>query len=615
MCGIAGFAGMKNGLTPSQLMAMRDTLTHRGPDDAGLQVWRGDGQLAAPDEAGTQGLAHRRLSIIDLSAAGHQPMSNEDGTVWIAYNGEFYNFADYRAELAAHGHRFASKTDTEIILHLYEEYGIEGTLQRINGMFAFAIWDAPRQRLILARDRFGKKPLYYAPQAGGGILFASEQKALWATGRVSRTDLDEVGFDQTLSFGASLVDRTMHRDIRQVPAAHFAVWEDGRLDVRKYWSLPLCSEPVRERSLDDAADELEALLEDAIRIRLTADVPVGLFLSGGIDSSLVAAVTARKVKRSFMAYTVGFTAKEYDESAHARAVADQLGLPIEVSIEGGDSFDSFEKIAAAFDQPFGDNSAYSTYVVSRAARRGVTVALTGDGGDELFGGYYAYSVSQYLWGTASWKMNLPAAWVLRQRLRGFRSGFLNLHAVFGIRYKLALYRSPLHALRVHRASERSRLEQFEEVATRPHLDQMQYSDERMLADSILQKVDRMSMLTSLECRSPLLDHRIATFAASLPLSLRMDATGRGKILLRHLLARYLPEAMINRPKQGFCTPWEHWCSGDFAETLRQRWQASPPAFMKPTAADIAFPRDGSGSPYRMWCAFTHVVHAELARKG
>ena len=598
-------------MTPRALAAVRDTLRHRGPDSAGLIAWLPDGSVAQDDQPAMHGLGHRRLSIIDLSPAGQQPMANENRSVWLTYNGEFYNFAEYREDLERRGHVFSSHSDTETIIHLYEEFGIDETVRKMNGMFAFAIWDAPRRRLVLARDRFGKKPLFYVLTPDGGIVFASEAKALVASGFVNKTDLDAVAFDETLSFGTPLGERSIFSEIHQIPAAHYAVWENGRLEIRRYWSLPLRDKPVIDRPLDDLADELDELLTDSIRLRLISDVPVGLFLSGGIDSSLIAAIIAKKIGRPLQAFTVGFSESGYDESRFAKEVAEYLGLPIVISEESGLEKTVFDDVAKLFYQPFGDASAYSSYMVARLARREVTVALTGDGGDELFGGYHAYSLARYIWGgDATYKMDVPAGWARRLRLRGFKSGFLSLHSVFGLRTKCTMYRNPLQAVMLHLRGQAERGAPFSDVEGRAMLDQMQYLDQTILTDSILRKVDRTSMAVGLECRCPLLDYRIAEFAATLTPEVRMGPDGVGKLILRHLLRRYLPEKFTTRSKQGFCTPWEFWCKGDYAAQLRARWRACPPPLLRAGAAEIVFPSDGSGSAYRMWTAFTHLVFAE-----
>lgn len=620
MCGIAGFVGCADGVAPGVLLRMREAVLHRGPDAGGLVLWGADGRETVDAEPGVAGLAHRRLSIIDLSPAGAQPMFNEDRSLAIAYNGEFYNFGDYRAELEAASHRFASRSDTETILHLYEQHGAEETFRRINGMFALALWDAPRRRLVLARDHVGKKPLFYVHRPDGSLWFASEIKALIAAGVVNTERLDPLGLDQCLTFGSGLGETTVYADVRQLPAGAFAVWENGRLHINRYTprSPFLDREALREADLDALADELEALLVDAIRLRLIADVPVGLFLSGGIDSSLVAALVAKKLKVPLRAYTIAFGHSDYDESRYAKAVADHLELPFTVFEARGDMYPEFARVALQFDQPFGDASALPTYLVAREARREVTVALTGDGGDELFAGYYAQLLGLRIWGGAEGLLpegrgDLPARWYWSQRLRGFDRGYLNVMSVFGARFKSAMYESRWHALRQHRETVETRRRLFDEVAHRHPLERMQHVDWVILADTILRKVDTTSMAVALECRCPLLDHRVASFAAHLPLQAKLEG-GRGKRLLRHLLARHLPRELFERPKQGFCSPWEHWSKGDFARSLQQRWRSECPPGFRPDAAARVFPAEELGSSYRMWCAYT-LLEFDRQRRG
>ena len=398
MCGIVGYAGVKNGWPAETLRRMRDTLTHRGPDGAGEIRWREDGSPAPADEPAGFGLAHRRLSIIDLSAAGAQPMSNEDGSVWITCNGEFYNFQDFRRELEDKGHRFRSHCDTETILHLYEEYGLAGTLGRMNGMFAFGLWDARRRELVLVRDRLGKKPLYYAHLPDGSLLFASEIKALFASGAVDRDRWDGTALEQIWALGYTAGERTLYAQIRKLPPAHQLVWKEGRVTIRPYWDCVFGREVFENRTMADLADEMEALLIDATRIRLIADVPVGVFLSGGVDSSLVTALAVKAIGKPVQSYTLGFPQAAYDEAPFAEKVAAALGIENHRLFPGEDVFKDAEAIARQYDEPFGDSSAVPTWLVSKLARKNLTVALTGDGGDETFAGYDFLRQAVRIWG-------------------------------------------------------------------------------------------------------------------------------------------------------------------------------------------------------------------------
>ena len=596
---------------------MRDRLAHRGPDGHGLILLDEQGRKTDDAAPARCGLAHRRLSIIDLTEAGAQPMANEDGTVWITYNGEFYNFQDYRRELEERGHVFRSHCDTETILHLYEEYGIEEALRRMNGMWGFGLYDGPRRRLILARDRVGKKPLYYA-EVGGGLIFASEMKALYASGLIDFSQLDDEAIADSLRVGTPLGPRTMFRQIKLLPPGHYAVWENGRLEVRRYYVHPMERLEPEDRPIDDMADELEALLEDAIRIRFIADVPVGLFLSGGIDSSLVAALTKRRLKRDVHAYCISFEEKAYDESEHARRVAEHLQLPFHVMPASTVGPDVYESIARHIDQPIGDASLVPTYLVSRCAREaGVKAILTGDGGDELFAGYDAYRSGLRFWGGPEDRMGVQdrtafeRLWERRIAAKGIERGYVALQNQFSMRHRFKLYRSPWRAWRDGRAADRRREANFARVRHRPPLDRMQYSDmNSLMVDVVLRKVDLMSMANGIECRSPLLDYRVMEFAARLPPSQKLVAGQRGKVLLRHLLARYVPPALFDRPKMGFCMPWETVCTGAFAESLKARWRELDAPPLRRDAGDWLFDEGGVGGMYRKWAAYTQLVFFE-----
>ena len=563
MCGIAGFCGSKRWLTPRVLEGMRDTLTHRGPDDRGLVAWDERGNPVKDEEPAAVGLGHRRLSIIDLSADGRQPLASEDGRYTLVYNGEFYNFEDFVPDLVRKGHQFTSRTDGEVIVHLLEEQGIERTLANMNGMFAFAIWDRSSQTMILARDRLGKKPLYYALQADGSLLFASEMKALLASDKVDRGKVDEAALVQSWQFGYTVGERTFFRDIRRLLPGHYAVWKDGRLDVRAYWDCPFGVAVNDRANLDDLADELETLIVDAVRIRLKADVPVGLFLSGGIDSSLIAALTARVIRRPLAAFTISFDQHGYDEAPWAAAVAKHLDLDHRVLPVTESLSPSFSSIARQFDEPFGDSSAIPTFFVSKLARKHVTVALGGDGGDELFGGYESYAEGLGWWGNAEQKKmfhksrrGLGRLWDWKQRLTPPARRLSVWQCATGIVDSWRLLSPAVRAGVGRRGIYGDRERWYPAVEQSDLLSQMQYVDlKTYLPDDILVKVDRMSMANSLECRSPLLDYRVVEFAARLPHAAKISGDGRRKVILRKILSRYLPDSLVDPPKKGFSIPW------------------------------------------------------------
>ncbi len=617
MCGVVGYIDIRGGLPRATFERMRDALTHRGPDGYGLTLFDESGRRTNDELRAHSGLAHRRLSIIDLTEAGAQPMANEDGTVWITYNGEFYNFQEYRKELEQRGHVFRSHCDTETILHLYEEHGIAETLRRMNGMWGLGLFDGTHRRLVLARDRVGKKPLYYA-EVNGGLLFASEMKALYASGLMDLHQFDEEGIADSLRVGTPLGPRTMFKQIKLLPPGHYAVWENRQLKVHRYYVHPMERIEPEERPLDELADELEALLEDAIRIRLIADVPVGLFLSGGIDSSLVAALTKRRLHRDVDAYCISFAEKAYDESAHARQVAEHLDLPFHVMSASAVGPETYEQIAFHIDQPIGDASLVPTYLVSRCAREaGVKAILTGDGGDELFAGYDTYRSGLRFWGSDDeWSVvrdRTVAEWLWEKRIAamGLERGYVALQNQFSMRHRFKIYRSAWRAWRDGRLADRRRAANFDRVRNRPALDRMQYSDmNSLMVDVVLRKVDLMSMANSVECRSPLLDYRILEFAARLPGSSKMVPHSRGKVLLRRLLSRYVPPALFERPKMGFCMPWETICSGPYAESLKARWRKLQVPHLRNDAGDWLFDETGIGGMYRKWEAFAQLVFFE-----
>lgn len=612
MCGIAGFVDKRPAIDKQKLLAMRDALAHRGPDDAGIQLWPADDRGEAFGKWRV-GLTHRRLSIIDLSAAGHQPMSNEDGSVWITYNGEFYNYIEYKDQLKSR-HRFQSNTDTETILHLYEEYGLQETLKRINGMFAFAIWDNHEKKLLMARDRLGKKPLYYMHQEDGSLVFASEIKAFEAAGLLDRDALDLEALHQFWMYGYVAGSGTVYSSVKKLPPGHCAIWENGNLIVREYWDCPFDPSP-RPRALANLVDELEALLCDAIRLRLISDVPVGLFLSGGIDSSLICALTAEVAGTDIRTFTIEFANADFNEAPYAAAVSRQLGLSNTRLPVTDDLRFHFESIVRHFDEPFGDSSAIPTFYVSKLAREHVTVALTGDGGDELFAGYDHYAKGLRLWGNIRQRLlflskthpfetivDLPLMWLSTANrlpdLEKIVSGKVQ-RKVLSHRAWSGISKDSAYRLRRQWLSR---------VKNCDLLSRMQYLHVKgYLPEDILVKVDRMSMAHGLECRCPFLDHRIVEFASRLPYEAKIDRSGRQKRLLRALLQRYVPKNLIDRPKAGFRVPWADWCREDLGDELRQRWLSLTSPYFNADAADILFPQDKLGWTSRQWNAFSTLA--------
>ena len=568
MCGIAGKFNFdpNRSIDRERLTAMTSVIAHRGPDADGFYVGAGIG------------LGHRRLSIIDLST-GDQPLANEDRTIWVIFNGEIYNFADVRIELEAHGHRFRTHSDTEVIVHAYEQWG-DRAVDRFRGMFAFALWDEPKRRLLLVRDRLGVKPLYYSPTPAG-VTFGSEIKALLEDPDVPRGwSADALDAYLTLQYVPS--PSTMYRGVLKLPAAHLLVAERGTVTVRRYWDLQFTGDgdPARE---EEYLDRLDALVTESVRLRLVSDVPLGAFLSGGIDSSAVVASMAETCGADRVITTsVGFDEGGFNELEHARTVARHLGVTQHEEIVRPEITDLLPALAWHLDEPFADSSAVPTYYVSKAARRHVTVALSGDGGDELWAGYARHRVEQWELTARQW---LGAA---GGRIAGRLAGRLPL-AVKGMRSIRHLGLSPAdacaqkHAYGLFEQDVRGSLysrdfahevrhadpfagfrDAYNDCDSRDPLDRALYVDVRTyLVDDILTKVDKMSMAVSLESREPLLDHKLLEFAASVPASLKLK-NGQGKYLLRRLLERRVPKSIVDRPKQGFSAPIGEWLRGPLA---------------------------------------------------
>jgi asparagine synthase (glutamine-hydrolysing) len=562
MCGIAGIIGAERSYVAdaADLHAMCETITHRGPDDEGIYV---NGRVA---------LGMRRLSIVDL-CTGHQPIHNEDSTIWVVFNGEIYNFPELRPELERQGHRFYTKTDTEIIVHLYEEFGAE-CVRKLRGMFAFALWDERRQRLLLARDRFGKKPLHYALH-GGRLLFGSEIKELLAA-EPKLTGLDPQGLLSSFYFGYIPDPLTAFAQIRKLPPGHLLEFTSGHIRLSKYWDMPAYGvyEPQSE---EECLEELEHRLAEAVRIRLISDVPLGALLSGGVDSSTVVALMARTSTGPVKTFSIGFSNQDFNETDYARIVARQFGtdhheLVIDPNIE-----ETVQMLTRSLEEPFSDSSMVPTYHVCRLARQHVTVALAGDGGDELFAGYDRYekylrrlSFPSIPVGLGRWYREHLHPWV-PTGLPGRRSLY-NLSLPPRERYldELSLLPAGNRDRSVFSKEflawadkEASPYDSFRDYlehspASDP-LSEILYLDSKTyLPGDILTKVDRMSMATSLEVRAPFLDHPFAEWAARLSPRWKMRF-GEFKYILKKLAERLgVPREVIYRRKQGFAMPLVHW---------------------------------------------------------
>jgi|CXWL01.1.fsa_nt_gi asparagine synthase (glutamine-hydrolysing) len=564
MCGIVGIISQEPAPDRVVLTDGRDTLFHRGPDDAG-EWWSVDGRV---------GLAHRRLSIIDLSSSGHQPMQADGGQLTIVFNGEIYNFQDIRRELAGKGHTFRTASDTEVIIASYQEWGME-CLQKFNGTFAFALFDARKQRLFMARDRAGEKPLFYAV-VNGGLRFASELKALMADPAFPRL-INAKALDCYLAMGYVPGDLCILQGVNKLPPAHAMTFDlsSGESKVWRYWEMPDyayegCEAPDEASLLD----ELESLLEDSVRRQLTADVPVGILLSGGVDSSLITAMAARALPR-VKTFTIRFPGhSQYDETEHARLIASCFGTEHVESEASETSVDLLVKLARQFDEPLVDSSMIPTYLVSQLIRRHCTVALGGDGGDELFGGYGHYN--RLLWlqqrlGNIPLALRTPVANVAARFLP---TGFKGRNWLQGLGVDLehglpliASYfdrtaRARLMATNSYGRFAAERVREQRVPASKDLLQRATRMDfENYLAEDILVKVDRASMLNSLEIRAPLLDHRIIEFAfAKVPSHLKATTSSR-KVLLKKLCGRVLPLKFDQQRKQGFGIPLAHWLQG------------------------------------------------------
>jgi asparagine synthase (glutamine-hydrolysing) len=570
MCGIAGRVTWdpRGSVDHDLIGAMTDAVRHRGPDAEGLHVAEG------------VGLGHRRLSIIDL-ATGDQPLANEDGTIWTVFNGEIYNFADVRRELESHGHRFSTSSDTEVLVHGYEQWGA-ALVERLRGMFAFAVWDAPRRRLLLARDRVGVKPLHYAV-LNDGIVFGSEIKSLLVDPAVPRAWSPEA-LDAYLALLYVPAPLTIYRAIRKLPPGHVLVAEGGQVQLSRYWDLPFDTSggPDAESAW---REPLEAQLREAVALRLISDVPLGAFLSGGIDSSLVVAFMKETSAAPVVTTSIGFAERAYDELQHATSVARHLGVVQHTHVVTPDVETLLPTLAWHFDEPFADSSAVPTYYVSAAARAHVTVALSGDGGDELWAGYARHRVEQRehrvrgLLGSASAAVG-QAARVVPLGLKGVRSLRHLAHApeqALALKHEYGMFDGVWRRTLYDEGFRRlvGEVDPLAPFRARYHacrspdpLDRAMYVDvHTYLPDDILTKVDRMSMAVSLESREPLLDHRLLEFAARVPASLKLR-DGVSKFLLRRLLAARLPPSVLARGKQGFEAPIREWLRGPLQPMLQ-----------------------------------------------
>lgn len=609
MCGIAGIferGGRK--VDPGLLLRMTRTLIHRGPDEEGYfinadEAWNMEhgakGVERTSDDIkhgfprlhglkhgmGNVGLGHRRLSIIDL-CGGQQPLCNEDGTVWVVFNGEIYNFQSLKSELDKKGHRFATHSDTETIVHAYEEWG-ERSIERFRGMFAFAVWDEKRRSLFLGRDRVGKKPLYYLEDKAR-LIFGSEIKAILEAPGVSR-NVDVTSLSDFLSLLYVPSPKTIFASIMKLPAAHYAIVTKDRVDVRPYWDLSF--EPQENRAEPQIIEDMLGILEESTRLRMISDVPLGAFLSGGVDSSGVVALMANASTEPVVTNSISFSVSSYDETAYARQVAKQFSTNHHEFHVTPEAIPVIEKLAWHYDEPFADSSQIPTYYVSKTARERVTVALSGDGGDENFAGYRRY----YFDLRENFVRNLvpgffrrpffgtlgklyPKADYLPQVFRGkafisnvardpVEAYFFSMSAFHEDQKSKLLQPEIQNSLKGYRTSELFH-KLYSNAPAQDHLSRIQYLDiKTYLAEDILTKVDRASMAVSLEVRCPILDHVFMEYAAKIPPKLKLVGMD-GKHIFKRALKRFFDNDFLYRKKMGFAVPILEWLRDDLKDYAR-----------------------------------------------
>lgn len=567
MCGICGKISWDGPVDPSLVRHMMDEMIHRGPDDGGIYA---EQRIA---------LGHRRLSIIDLST-GKQPISNEDGTVWIVFNGEIYNYGQLRNELLQAGHRFQTQTDTEVIVHLYEQYG-EHCVDRLSGMFAFAIWDVRKKRLFLARDRVGIKPLYYSVNEKG-LVFASEIKALLADPSVKR-EIDPQTIDKFLTFFYTPGPETMFRSIQKLPPGHFLICEDGKSQLHQYWDLAFVSE-ARKWSLNDTTAELAGLLREAVRSHMISDVPVGVLLSGGVDSTGLLSFCAEETNKKVKTFTIGFGGEQFaDERTYARLAAQRYGTEhYEMTISPLDFRDFMPTYVRHMEEPVCEPPAIALHYITRLASEHVKVLISGEGGDEAFAGYEKYR--NVVWLERFKQLGWPWTGGAERMLNGLSSIGVSKVARYAAQMQIPLEeyyyscsagpQSPFVRLREElyvpgfrkqidpECSLQYLRECFSAVRSQNLLNKMLYVDTKTwLPDDLLIKADKMTMANSVELRVPLLDHKVLEFAASIPTEYKLNGLTTKYILKRALKDR-VPEQVIKRKKAGFSVPVQAWISGE-----------------------------------------------------
>lgn len=571
MCGICGVSFQNKNVSESLVKAMCDKITHRGPDEAGYFAHE------------NFGMGMRRLSIIDLST-GTQPIYNEDHSLSIVFNGEIYNFQSIRDELKQKGHKFYTNADTEVIIHSYEEFGEESPKQ-LNGMFAYSIFDSRQKKLFLVRDRIGIKPLYYYWD-GQTFAYGSEIKTILEVPGIDRT-IDVEALNRFLTFEYIPSPESIFKKIRKLPPGHWLVFANGNVIIQKYWEVPFTDEFLSE---GEAKEELRSLMSDSVNLRLISDVPLGAFLSGGIDSSTIVGLMANHMNQPVKSFSIGFEDSSYNELDYARTVAKAFQTEHKEFIIQPDAVSMVEKLIYHLDEPFGDFSIFPTYLVSKMARDFVTVVLSGDGGDELFGGYDTYVADKMartyrqIPGFIRKGLMEPFARVLPptsqkkgliNKIKRFTEGAAYSDDLQHVRWMIFLSEADRAALFLPELAENFKdnatfqfmRDYFSQAATDDRLNQQSFVDVKTyLVDDILVKVDRMSMATSLETRVPFLDHRIVEFAFKVPGSLKIK-NGETKYVLKETMRDLLPEKILTRGKQGFSIPIKNWIRNELKDMM------------------------------------------------
>ena len=579
MCGIYGYLSPTGTIDPTILRRMGHPLKHRGPDD--------EGEVILDSSEVSVGLGHKRLSIIDLSPAGKQPMANEDETIWITFNGEIYNFREIRKELEGKGHKFRSHSDTEVIVHLYEELGTK-CLERLNGMFAFALWDAKQKSLFLARDRTGKKPLHYCVHRGH-FLFASEIKALLQHPLVSR-EIDLKSLNKYLAYEYVPAPNSIFKAIKKLEPGYCLLFRGGAAVTSQYWDIPMEDYPISDRTEAQYIDELKELLERAVTARLeAADVPVGLFVSGGLDSGVVAAI-ARKAKETLECFSIGFEEASFDESRYAQQVARSLGIKHHLKVfRAQEMLHMVERLPEILDEPLADPSILPLYLLSQFAAEHMKVVLSGDGGDELFAGYQTYQAHKLVTfydalpgfvkeSVKAFAFRLPVSHKylsLDFKIKQFLKGVGVSSEVRFFLWRGAFSNAERHALlRPEVRRELQNENAYEEIyryvrksGLTKELERILYLSMKLyLQDNNLVTVDRASMANGLEVRSPLLDRDVVDFVCRLPMEYKLNGL-KTKYILKKVAEELLPRNVVYRKKKGFGVPLAKWLTGELREFM------------------------------------------------